>query len=26
LFWVLQKEGWLHSGIVEWHCLEQSDA
>ncbi len=19
LFWVLQKEGWLHSGIVEWH-------
>ena len=20
LFWVLQKEGWLHSGKVEWHA------
>ena len=26
LFWVLQKEGWLHSGEVHWHCLERSDA
>ena len=20
LFWVLQKEGWLHSGYVEWRA------
>ena len=20
LFWVLQREGWLHSGAVEWHA------
>ena len=26
LFWVLQKGGWLHSGKLEWHCLEQSHA